>query len=98
MSLATVLLSPEALNDLDEIWIFIAENDVAAADRNEQTLRSAITLLAGRPGIGHLRQDLTDQPVRFWPVDDYLIIYGYSGRRLEVVRVLHGARDVTRLF
>jgi antitoxin ParD1/3/4/toxin ParE1/3/4 len=50
--------------------------------------------LAQTPGMGHLREDLADEPLRFWPVYSYLIIYRPETDPLEIVRVLHGARDV----
>jgi antitoxin ParD1/3/4/toxin ParE1/3/4 len=50
--------------------------------------------LAEAPGLGHLRDDLTDEPLRFWAVYSYLIVYRPETDPLEIVRVLHGARDV----
>jgi plasmid stabilization system protein ParE len=61
-------------------------------------LDDAMQLLADNPGIGHLRSDLTPQDVRFWPVFKYLVIYRPDTKPLEVVRVLHGGRDVRRLL
>ena len=51
--------------------------------------------IAARPGLGHLREDLTDEPLRFLPVWSYLVIYRLTDP-VEVVRVVHGARDVAR--
>ncbi len=48
--------------------------------------------------MGHLRQDLADEPLRFWAVYSYLIIYREDSDPLEIVRVLHGARDVKSLL
>jgi antitoxin ParD1/3/4/toxin ParE1/3/4 len=45
------------------------------------------------PRIGHARTDLTDRPVLFWPLHDILIAYRPDTRPIQVVRVLHGARD-----
>ena len=54
----------------------------------------AFQKLADCPGLGHKRQDLTSSPVLFWPVWSYLVIYRPETRPLQIVRVLHGARDV----
>lgn len=56
--------------------------------------------LAEMPGLGHMREDLVaiDQALRFWPVYSYLIVYRAETDPLEVVRVLHGARDVRRIL
>ena len=55
-------------------------------------------LLAANPGIGHIRTDLTDADVRFWSVFKYLVIYRPETKPLEIVRVLHGRREVKRLL
>jgi plasmid stabilization system protein ParE len=54
--------------------------------------------LAENPNIGHTREDLTEQPVLFWPVGSYLIIYDRHTKPISVVRVVHGGRDVPSLF
>jgi antitoxin ParD1/3/4/toxin ParE1/3/4 len=54
--------------------------------------------LAGDPGIGHRRTDLTGADVRFFAVYSYLIVYRPSTKPLQVVAVLHGARDVLTLL
>jgi plasmid stabilization system protein ParE len=87
-------LSPEAANDIEEIWRHIADDNIEAARRVRMELLHACRHLARNPGIGHRRQDLTTRPVRFWPVYSYLIVYREGGKPLEIVRVLHGARDV----
>ncbi len=89
-------LTPAAVDDLFEIWIFIAEDNLSAADRVEADLLNACLRLGERPDLGHFRRDLTDKPVRFFAVrDTYLIVYDPASIPLEVIRVLHGARDVS---
>ena len=44
----------------------------------------SMRLVAERPGIGHTRADLAREPVRFWPVYSYLIIYRPETNPLEV--------------
>jgi antitoxin ParD1/3/4/toxin ParE1/3/4 len=36
--------------------------------------------------------------VKFWPVYSYLIVYSPDTRPLEIVRVLHGARDIAPIL
>jgi len=91
-------ISPEAAANITEIWDFIAQDNVAAAERVRQELEDAIRGLADAPGKGHLREDLTAKPVRFWPVRSYLIVYRPDTDPLEIVAVLHGARDIPRLL
>ena len=61
--------------DLDDIWEYIAQDSVEAADRLLAEIFEGFELLARNPGIGHRREDLTNYPVLFWPIGNYLIIY-----------------------
>jgi len=49
-------ISPEAAANIREIWEFIAEDNVAAAERVRQELQDAMRGLADTPGKGHLRR------------------------------------------
>lgn len=91
------LLSPEAAQDLIDIWEFIAGDNIDSADQVCEELQEAIQRIVEMPKKGHLRADLTDKPVRFWPVRSYLIIYRPDTTPLQIVRVLHGARDIESL-
>ena len=64
------------------------------ADRVEAVIRERIAFLATAPGAGHWRRDLTDEPVKFFAVYSYLIIYRPETSPLQVVAILHGHRDV----
>jgi plasmid stabilization system protein ParE len=84
---------PEAEIDLNEIWDFIAEDSIDAADRVRDKIFAAIQSLARTPHQGHRRGDLTSRPLRFWRVYDYLIVYAPDERPLLVVAILHGRRN-----
>jgi plasmid stabilization system protein ParE len=87
-------LSPEARDDLRELWVYIASDNPGAADKLEEDIYAACELLSKSPRVGHKRPDLTDEPVRFWPVrGQYLVIYLPDTEPLKIVRILHGARD-----
>lgn len=71
------LLAPQAAADLVEIWKYVREQASSAmADRIESAIRERIAFLARTPGAGHLRKDLTEEDVKFFPVYSYLIVYG----------------------
>lgn len=91
------LLSPAATADVEEIEAFLDEQAPHATETVLKALRDAMRKIASRPGIGHLRNDLTDEPLRFYGVWSYLVIYRLT-RPIEIVRVIHGARDVERLL
>ena len=93
------VLAPEAAHDLVQIWRYIKKNvSLEMADRVESVIREKIVYLAGRPGGGHWRKDLTDEPVKFFPVYSYLIVYRPETSPLQVVAILHGRRDVEELL
>jgi plasmid stabilization system protein ParE len=48
---------PDAFADLNEIWEFIAQDSVDAANRVLDEIQSAINILADYPLTGHLRSD-----------------------------------------
>ena len=88
------VLSTGAALDLDEIWEYIALDNIRAADRWIEKLFDAFDALARSPGIGHKREDLTSYPVLFWPVGSYLILYRAQNEIIEIVAVTQGARDI----
>jgi plasmid stabilization system protein ParE len=88
------VLSVEAELDLDEIWSYIAQDKINAADRWIAKLFDAFEALASTPGMGHTRKDLTNYPVLFWPVGAYLILYRVQAGRVEIVAVSQGGRDI----
>ena len=90
-------LSREAEHDLDGIKAFLEEKAGAAVARRVLlNIVQAIRFLAAHPLAGHLRENLRPLPIRFWPAGSYLISYEPS-TPIEVLRVIHGARDVTKL-
>ena len=88
------ILSEDAALDLDDIWDYIAEDSIDAADRWIGKLFDAFDAIGDAPGIGHKREDLTAYPVLFWPLGAYLIIYRATSRPVEIVAVTQGARDI----
>jgi toxin ParE1/3/4 len=93
-----LVLSKTAFKDLAEIWHFIATDNPDAADRVRDDLQSAMKRLAEMPSIGHQRSDVANSAYRFWRVYSYLIAYRVRQRTLYVSRVIHGARNLRRLF
>jgi plasmid stabilization system protein ParE len=92
------VLSPDALQDLQDIWDFIAADNISAADKLKEEFFETFEMLAKRPRMGHTRVDLTERLVRFWPVGSYLIVYRRIQASIQIVAVLHGARDVTEII
>jgi plasmid stabilization system protein ParE len=86
-------LHPEVRRDLDEIWKFIREDSLDAADTVIEDILSRIDALVPFPNQGHKRPDLTSRPLRFTVVHEYLIAYAPDEKPLWVVAVMHGRRS-----
>jgi len=84
---------PEAAIDLDEIWEFIAEDNLGAADKVIGDILASIDALVSFPNQGHKRPDLTSRPLRFIVVREYLVAYAYDEKPLWVIAVMHGRRS-----
>jgi len=92
------LVAPEAEDDLRQIWRYmLGEAGLAIADRIQSELVDAFEGLADIPGKGHKRSDLTSRDVLFFSVYQYMIVYRRA-TLVEIVAVLRGKRDVTRLL
>lgn len=93
--------TPEAVDDLFEIWSFIAADSIEAADRVESAIYEACDFLADSPLAGRVRSDLTSLPLRFWvlqPYSNYLIVYDPKTDPVRIIRILHGARNIPSLL
>lgn len=91
--------TPQATEDVDAIWCFIAQDNQDAAYRVELEIVAACRRLAKHPRMGTKRQDITPLPVRFWTVTkflNYVIVYRPETVPLQVVAVLHGKRDLKK--
>ncbi|PYX16153.1 MAG: type II toxin-antitoxin system RelE/ParE family toxin [Acidobacteria bacterium] len=87
------VLHPEAYNDVDEIWEYIAADNLVAADRVLDEIYQMLRSLVAFPQQGHSRPDLTARPLRFQSVRDYVIAYAADEKPLIVIAVLHGRRS-----
>jgi len=93
--MAQVLRRPLAQNDIDDIWNYIASDN--AADNWLNKLDAQFTLLALQPLMGRARDELAAK-IRSFPFGRYVIFYLPLANGIDVVRVLHSARDVSVLF
>lgn len=87
------VLHPKAFTDLEEIWDFIADDNLDAADRVLDEIHQAIRALVPFPNQGHIRTDLTSRPLRFQPIRNFLLAYAPDEKPLVVLAILHGRRN-----
>ena len=92
-----IVKRPRAKSDLIEIWDYIAEDSEARADAFIDRIDKKFRTLAQRPGIGRLRGELALDLRRF-PVGRYVIFYRPLSNGVDIVRVLHSARDLNAAF
>ncbi len=91
-------LSSYALRDLFDICDYIRQDNPDAADRVEAELLEKCESLARMPGQGHRRTEYTQRPILFFPIYSYLIAYRPQTDPLQILAIIHGARDVQKLL
>jgi len=80
-----------------EAWLFIAEENIAAADGLIEAIHQEAQTLSFQPLMGRLRSELAEG-VRSWPTSTrYILFYVPAEDGVTVLRVLHHARDVPNL-
>ncbi|MFC3322438.1 type II toxin-antitoxin system RelE/ParE family toxin [Mesorhizobium cantuariense] len=92
-----IVRSPAAENDLIDIWLAIANDSPLAADRFLGAIADRILQLAAFPESGARRPDIATE-ARALTMGNYLAIYRVTEKHVEIIRVVHGARDVSTLF
>jgi toxin ParE1/3/4 len=92
--MSTINKLPRAKADLAEIWEYIADDSEEQADIFINAVNQKLLLLAEQPNIGRAREELAKN-MRSFPIDRYVIFYVVIPDGIQVVRVLHGARDLS---
>ena len=92
--MARVLRRPAAVADLLAIHAYIADDAPVRAGDFLRTLDRKIRMLAATPHIGTARLPAFPR-VRMFPVGRYLILYQPLEHEdgIELIRIIHGARD-----
>ena len=90
-------VSDRAIADLDEIWSYIARDNPGAADTFTTALFLKFSKIAEFPEMGRRRDELS-HGIRSFSVGRYIVFYRQVKNGVEIVRVLHGARDFPPLF
>jgi toxin ParE1/3/4 len=96
-AVAKIELAQRARADLDEIWRYIAQDNLTAADGVLDRIKDRIQTLAEFPQLGP-RWPIIAPDVRVLTAGDYLILYRYRGARVQVARIVHGARHLEALW
>ena len=91
--MARVTRRPLAAADILDIWDHIAEDSLEQADRWVDKVDEQFKLVATQPFMGRARSEL-GADLRSLPFGRYVIFYVPIEGGIDVVRVLHSARDV----
>lgn len=94
----TYLLTPKAEADLWLIIDYITEDSPDNALKVFDELIAAMQKLGEMPGLGHRREDVTDLPLRSWPVYSFLIVYWPDTDPITIIRIIHGARNLKAIL
>ncbi len=92
-----IIQAPAAEADAVEIWGYIAQDNPGAADRLLDRFDKLFHLLARQPNLGKSVEELSPR-LRFIPLGNYLIFYRPLPDGIEIVRLLHAARDITAVL
>lgn len=92
-----LLISEAAREDLREVWENVALDDEDRADRLIDNIVEAARRLLEWPQMGRARPDLLPD-IRCLVVGRYLVFYRIRPSAIQLVRVLHGRRDIDALF
>ena len=95
--MARITRRPEAEVDVIDIWGFIAEDSIAEADRWIDRLDERFELWATQPMIGRARDELAPG-LRSMAFGRYVAFFEPIHDGIDIVRVLHGSRDIDVFF
>ena len=90
-------ITEQAESDLEDAWEYLAQRNEAAADRLLDGILQRARLHAQFPLLGRLREDLGPN-LRIFVVSPFVAFYRPFADTIEVLRVLHGSRDVETIM
>ena len=96
--MAEYIISHKADRDLVDIFKYIARQSTRSRAKSYvRKLEKTIKTLSESPELGTPR-DYTPLGVLAFPKDDYIIFYWKRSPSIEVIRILHAARDLENLL
>ncbi len=95
--MARVIRSVQAQQDLEVILDYLDSQSTEAADRFATKFDEACDLHAEHPRIGASSEEYAPN-LRHFTVWNYAIFYRPIEDGIELIRIIHGARDIPKLF
>lgn len=75
--MVAIIRRPEALQDLEDIFVYIGNDNLEAAHRFEQAAESTFKFIAQHPGIGQERKFKAAPDLRSWRIRDFEKLSGF---------------------
>ena len=95
--MARLGISKSAKQDLGDIYLYIARDSEEAARHVLSKLYESFQAIAVQPGMGRTRDELK-AGIRSHSTGKYITYYQEVHGTVRILRVLHGARDVEKIF
>jgi toxin ParE1/3/4 len=95
--MAIVVKRPRAELDLLDLWDYIADDSIDRADAFLDRIEVKLQTLAQNPGLGRRCEELL-VGLQSFPVGSYVVFYRVIENGIEVIRILHGSRDIAEIF
>ncbi len=86
-----------ALNDLEEIAVYIAQDNPQRAHSFVDELEEKCRILSENPKLYRPRDEIAAN-LRMATHGDYLIFYRETDQGVRIERILHGARNIETVF
>jgi toxin ParE1/3/4 len=93
----SVVRTDQAETDLAEILDYLEERNPQAAERFATAIDDRCSLLSQLPLMGRSREELSPG-LRSLVVEHYVLFYRVKATAVEVLRILHGARDIDTIM
>ena len=91
-------ISELATADIDSAWDYTARRwSPSRADALLDTFEETFRLLLAYPAVGRRRDELTPG-IRSLPASGFVVFYQFTESTLDVVRLIHGSRDIAAIF
>ena len=88
---------PQAREDLKQIYRYVARQNAPAAGRLRGIFSEKFRLLARQPLLGEVRHELAEN-LRMFTAGNYVILYRPADYGIDVLHVVHSARDLQTLL
>lgn len=92
------IFSPSAQRDLHEAQTYLLQYSLQAADAFDHAVVEACEMLVEFPNAGRTRKEFAAPPAKFWVIGEYVIAYRITARQLQIIAILHAARDIPSIL